>query len=422
MKSVTYDVLYLTGSFDYGDSESGNYLLYKCLETINDVNVKIILLSGKTNKPYNKNITTRINNIDLKLLSDTELLKIIPAHKILILNSADLLPRQIRLLSDNYNNTTLYYLMTHDLLGNGSSYPELDNSFNGEQINDKIRFLNGIALNIICASTHSMNIVTASPFYNFDKTVIPLPFDEIPSVTTQADPEITADQLNLIANKAQSINNSSNLPFLRNIIRYLTNISDNSNSPAINRNGYSIDAHKKKILWGTTQPNTPRKGLHLFNKILEIIGTKYPNAAQDIQIITAGPTPDIIPEFNHINLGSIRNREQLSLVYNFCDVFACTTLSDAGPMMVVESIKNNCPVIGFDRSILIDLIAYNKNGIVIAELDLDNFADKLYESLFVRKIEIDHELITKFNSQESVTRKWEMLIKRILNHYSHAIT
>jgi glycosyltransferase involved in cell wall biosynthesis len=250
--------------------------------------------------------------------------------------------------------------MTHWLYGNGSAYPELENDFIGDVVNKRLHIFENYETYIINGSSYSALIHSNSKFCNIKNIILPFPFEEID-----------------IDNNFEKIN----------------------------------DVDKKVILWGTTQPETTRKGKEYFENILDWFYKMCDNP-NDILIKTIGPKSEINTKFDVEYLGSIPNRKELSKVYKNVDVFALTTLADAGPMMATECIKNNTPLVSFSTNIATDLVSDGKNGYIVSETK--EYASKLYEILYNKTFHMDLDYVKKFNSQETVATKYNEFFKKLL--------
>ncbi len=347
------DVLYISGTFDYNESISGNYIIYKILKKC-DFNLKVL--------PLFKSTKQVIDNKDL--LPYKLGIKKIPEHKILVISGNDIAPNILENICKKYNSTLVCIAMTHWMYGNTSQYPELDDDFQGPNVNSRLNLYNSVKSYIITASSYSTSIHKLSNFSHIPVVQIPFPFEEIESV----------------ANFKRS----------------------------------STD--KKVILWGTTQPETLRKGKKQFEEILDNL-FKIVEHPDDILIRTIGPKSEIKTKFKVEYLDSIPNRLTLSTIYKNSDVFALTTLADAGPMMATECIKNGTPLVSFRTNISIDFIDKGKNGFIV-EQNYD-FANKIFEILYKKNVHIDLEYVKNFNSEDVVYQKYDSFFKKILREYKN---
>jgi glycosyltransferase involved in cell wall biosynthesis len=354
------DILYICGTLEYGSSVSGNYILYKCLKNIQNVSLKILpVYSWKSSLEGDDEFLPYIPNFDK--LSSEELISKLPKHKILFLSGNDFRHDQIHDICTHFGSKLVVIAMSHWIFGNTSHHPDLDDDFEGPIVGDRYRLYDSLDARIITASTNSLNIMKNSLFKNIKAEVIPFPLDEI-------------DVYDGVVEKRKD--------------------------------------GKKTILWGAQSPLARRKGKLEFEKILEILYNKCKDP-NNIIIRKIGPEYDINTKFEIEDLGFIQNRTELSKVYKSSDVFALTTLADAGPMMVAECLKNETPVISFPTNISLDLIGDGKNGYIANSLE--EYADSLLRLLYDNDFHIDLEYVKRFNSQEISYKKYNDFIKNLLN-------
>jgi glycosyltransferase involved in cell wall biosynthesis len=361
------DVLLVTGTLDYGGSVSGNYILYKILKKVEGLTIKVLPIWDveQNNKIDESDLLPHIENWQT---TDglTELVPLLPEHKILFLTSRDLGHRQIYDICTHFGSKMVTITMSHWIFGETQSYPEIYesitgiNDFYGNLVNERARLFKEIKSYIIVGSTNSYNVLKSSQFYDIDTELIPFPFEEI-----DVDSKFVKTKKN-----------------------------------------------KKVILWGTTQPYNPRKGKHYFENILNWLYEKCENPS-DILIKTIGPNPQLETNFEVENLGTISDRIGLTKVYGDSDVFALTTLADAGPMMAVECLKNNTPLVSFATNISMDVVKDGKNGYVVN--GTEEFADKLYDILYKNDYHMDLDYVKQFNSEKSVVEKYKNFFNKIIN-------
>jgi len=357
MQENKCDILYVCGMLDYEASVSGNYIFYKILKKIENVKLKVLPLFPQTNQPIDiddflKYIVPSPEYVD-------NLINSIPEHKILVFSGDDFPVELIQYICNKFNSKFVTITMTHWMYGNGTQYPELDNTFDGDIVRKRANIYNSIDSHIIVGSSHSMNIHNNSLLANISSELIPFPFDEI-----------EVDDSLKIANE------------------------------------------RKVVLWGTTQPDQPRKGKDYFENILDWLYTMCDNP-NDILIKTIGPKAKINTKFDIEHLGMIPNRKELSNVYKNVDVFALTTLADAGPMMATECIKNNTPLVSFPTNIAADFVNDGKNGYIVN--GTEEYAKKLYEILYNKNFHMDLDYVKKFNSGDVVMKQYNEFFKKLLN-------
>jgi glycosyltransferase involved in cell wall biosynthesis len=357
-KDTQCDILYVCGDIDYGDSVSGSYILYKILKKLDNVKIKVLPVFD-----FNKSKNKVDSNDFLPYIEPSQqnipyLLNEIPKHKILIASGNDLPENLIKHICQTNNSKLVNITMTHWMYGNKSEYPELDGLFDGPFIDKRVELYNSVDSYIIVGSTHSLNVHLKSKLSNIPYELIPFPFDEI----------------------------------------------EMDDSPKVTNN-------RKTILWGTTQPETARKGKEYFENILDWLYKMCDNP-NDILIKTIGPKSNIDTKFDVEYLGVIPNRKELSKVYKNVDVFALTTLADAGPMMATECIKNNTPLVSFPTNIASDFVEDGKNGYIVD--GTEEYAKKLHDILYNKNYHMDMEYVKQFNSEETVVKKYNEFFKKLL--------
>tara|TARA_R110002020_G_scaffold269623_5_gene484931 strand:+ start:140 stop:1240 length:1101 start_codon:yes stop_codon:yes gene_type:complete len=361
------DILYISGGLDYGDAVSGNYILYYLFSKLeNKYDIKYIGLWDHQQKQ--KYDSQKFVHFETSLTSKTneELDSIIPEHKILFLAGDDLTNKQLEYLHEKFNNRTIMCMMTNWAYGCGKNncpswqapHPEIEGELFGSVPESRLETYKKINCGIVNVSSYSLKVQKKSLFSNLDSFLIPLPFHQI-----------------YIADKEKHENKC-----------------------------------EKIILWGSAHPTTRRKGLPEFQEALRILKEKHPTL-NNIEIHTAGPNPYLNSPYKVINKGPL-SAHQMSLAYQEADVFALTTLADAGPMMATESVKNNTPLVAFNTNVAMDITSNGINGYTVNSNE--EFADKLYAILFEADFEINHDFVKKFNGEESVLSKYKTLFDSIL--------
>ena len=353
------DVLLVCGILDYGDSVSGNYILYKTLKKVKGIRLKVLPMFRYTNIEVDAD--DFLPFIEPSAKNINELINVLPNHKLLFLSGNDFPNFIIKMICDRFNSKFAIITMTHWLFANTPSihYPEIEDDMNGEIIQQRKNLYESLDSTIILGSSYSKSILENSLLNNIKCEVIPFPFEEI-------DVDIE---------HKKSINQI------------------------------------KTILWGTTQPWTFRKGKSYFENVLEWLYKMVDNP-NDILIKTIGPKDEIKTNFNIEYLGTIPNRTELSIIYKNADVFALTTLADAGPMMAVECIKNETPLVSFATNISTDIVMGGKNGYIVD--GTEEYAKALYEILYNKNFHMDLDYVKKFNSEDGVIEKYEQFFKKIL--------
>ena len=188
------------------------------------------------------------------------------------------------------------------------------------------------------------------------------------------------------------------------------------------REFFKLPLDKKIIFWGTTQPESMRKGKLLFDECLDILWNKLDVEQRDsVIILNVGPSAGkfgIDSSFNTLYTGYIHTRAEMSLLYKLSDISVCTTIADAGPMMISESMCNETPVVAFDRSISCDLCVDGETGYLVKDLDIQRMSDSIEKLLFSSDLEMisqkSRQKYLSFHGRDKVLQKWKNLFDSIL--------
>jgi hypothetical protein len=359
MELKKYNVLFVSGEFDYGKSVSGCYILYQILKKVKNINLKVLPLFKNTIHPIDiDDFLPYLPNH--RNVSSEDIINMLPKHDIMFISGQDLTNQQIFDICKHFNSKFVNITMSSWLFGTTSHYPELDNDFEGPYVDNRLILYNNINAHIVAGSTYSLQVMKASKFKHLPHTLIPFPFEEIEMFHGYVDKR----------------------------------------------------TDKKTILWGTQQPNNPRKGKIYFENILEWL-YKMVKTPSDILIRYIGPTIPLNTKFEVEYLGHISNRIELSKIYKSNDVFALTTLADSGPMMATECLKNETPLVSFNTNISMDLVKDGKNGYIVD--GTEEFAKKLYDILYNKNYHMDLEYVKAFNSEESVVFRYEKMFDDLMN-------
>jgi glycosyltransferase involved in cell wall biosynthesis len=153
--------------------------------------------------------------------------------------------------------------------------------------------------------------------------------------------------------------------------------------PARRRLGLPQD--KKIIYFGAHSLQDPRKGFDYFQKALQILKqSSPPELAEKILLVFASSDaqdgmPDIPFSFQH--LGFLKSPEELACSYQACDVYACSSIQDAGPLMINEALMCGIPVVAFEMGAALDLVKNGKTGYRAALRNSAEFARGLEKVL-----------------------------------------
>lgn len=141
------------------------------------------------------------------------------------------------------------------------------------------------------------------------------------------------------------------------------------------------------IMNGSTSLNDTRKGLVYFCEAMQRL---YDMLSEDIRekvtLLIIGRNKESVqhllnklPEFDVKNIDYITDSRLMSLAYQATDIYVGTSLEDAGPMMVSDSLACGTPVVGFktgffdDEEIVIDGVS----GYGVEMKDVNMLAERI---------------------------------------------
>lgn len=146
------------------------------------------------------------------------------------------------------------------------------------------------------------------------------------------------------------------------------------------RQNLGIPVENKYILFGAASICREEKGMIYLIKALNILKQiSLDHSNIKILVVGAGDVTDILP-FPYINIGFVDSCEKMAEVYRACDVYLSSSIQDAGPAMVNESLMCGRPVVCFNIGVATDLIT-NEVGYVARFKDSQDLATGLNEVL-----------------------------------------
>ena len=121
------------------------------------------------------------------------------------------------------------------------------------------------------------------------------------------------------------------------------------------RKQWDFPIDKKIVFFGATSLNERRKGIKELLEALPLVQTK------DVVFVAAGKTEGLTLPENTISVGYL-NEAQLIQMYQMADIYVCSSLADAGPMMVNQSLMCGTPVVAFPVGASVELVQTGKTG------------------------------------------------------------
>jgi glycosyltransferase involved in cell wall biosynthesis len=366
------DIIHISGFDTYNTHDSGNYIVFNALREL-DYDSKMILALGK-NKP----------DKDTFLIPKHKIIDSIEEAKVIVLHDSLLSSQEIKRMYEKLGCQIIIITMTHFHLTTENSqgcpsYPELnsdsENVANQKLLTNKKDVIKSLPITLVYGSTYTGNITEKFDIYN-KKVLIPLPAD-VPYCKSSKD----------------------------QVRRHL-----------------GLDIDKKYVFWGTTQPQTHRKGKKLFDECLDHLWNNLEEKQRDkVVILNVGPNPGVFgksSDFKTLYCGYQKTRKDMSVRYRAADVSVCTTTADAGPMMISESLCNETPVIAFDRSIAIDLCKNGETGYLIPNLNTEDMSNSIKKILFEDDIlemsEKSRKKYLTFHEKDVIIHTWNKLFKSLM--------
>ena len=156
----------------------------------------------------------------------------------------------------------------------------------------------------------------------------------------------------------------------------------------IAREALGLPKEKKIVLFGCFSLDDSRKGgdylLEALMKLLHDSSLNGMKLGDEVVLVTMGRKGEFdaskIPA-EWIHLGPVNDDRMVSLVFQACDVFACPSIDDVGPMMINEAFMCGTQVVAFDSGVAPDLIVSADAGYVVEHGDVTGFSVALSRCL-----------------------------------------
>jgi glycosyltransferase involved in cell wall biosynthesis len=150
-------------------------------------------------------------------------------------------------------------------------------------------------------------------------------------------------------------------------------------------------AGRKVIFIGAQKISDPRKGMAALIEALALLAQKLDGIDFPILLVAGqmgGSEFSGLP-FHVVKVGKI-SEDDLAACYAAADVFACPSIEDSGPMMILESISLGVPVVAFRMGCSEDVIYEGCNGYIAPLGNVEAFADGLRSVLSWSEVEISN--------------------------------
>lgn len=148
------------------------------------------------------------------------------------------------------------------------------------------------------------------------------------------------------------------------------------------REGLNISTDKFVIFFGCQYLHDKRKGVKYLLKALHILySTMTKEERNDVLIMVAGGYFDLIKnqlEFENKYLGYV-NLSELPKIYSTSNVFLCSSIIDAGPVMVNQAMSCGTPVVSFEVGTALDVVKNRNTGYCAKVKDVNGYSEGIME-------------------------------------------
>lgn len=166
---------------------------------------------------------------------------------------------------------------------------------------------------------------------------------------------------------------------------------------------------------GAANINVSRKG---FNRLVEAINFLPKNVTSKLLLVVASRDSLSIESLFNIDVCNIGflDSNRLSLMYSASDVFLSSTIDDAGPSMVNQSLMCGTPVIAFKVGVALELVENMKNG-YLAELG-DSYDFAIGISKIIELMSSEEASVRNYCREVAMLHNsYDAFSKRIMNIY-----
>jgi glycosyltransferase involved in cell wall biosynthesis len=142
-----------------------------------------------------------------------------------------------------------------------------------------------------------------------------------------------------------------------------------------------LPANETIFLWGAASLGNLRKGYSYTARAMELI---QKNGKIEPLLITMGKEKRMDEKYplgKVKHFGFVKDPARQALMYSAADLFLCSTLADAQPQTVVESLACGTPVIAYDIGPMPELVQDGKTGFIVPEVSVESLEATLEEVL-----------------------------------------
>lgn len=162
------------------------------------------------------------------------------------------------------------------------------------------------------------------------------------------------------------------------------------------RKKFDISDEKKYVIFfGCQNLDDERKGIRYFFEALVYLKQMMGASSDSVLVVTAGKDYEKIKKhipFDSRGFGYVSMHE-LPELYSVASCFVCSSINDAGPMMVNQSLCCGTPVVGFDMGAVKQVVKNHGSGICVPLKDSRGLAEGILQIL--RMAEEDYQMMSQ---------------------------
>lgn len=184
---------------------------------------------------------------------------------------------------------------------------------------------------------------------------------------------------------------------------------------------FGVSEDKKfKVLFGCQNISDERKGTkYLIEAINIFIKGLSTDERSSILVMTIGQDFELVkPLLKGIDTYDFgyTSVERLASIYAFADVFLCSSVNDAGPMMVNQALCCGTPVVGFEMGVCLDAVKDQGTGYCAKLFDVEDFA-KGITKIFRQTCSERAEMRFRCTDLSQRMFSYEASVKRMIDGY-----
>lgn len=176
------------------------------------------------------------------------------------------------------------------------------------------------------------------------------------------------------------------------------------------------------ILFGSQNIHDERKGIKYMVEALNLFSKKLTEEERSkVLLVVIGrdfyKIKNLIDNrLSHLELGFV-TMDFLPNVYSMSDVFLCSSINDAGPMMVNQSLCCGTPVVGFEMGTCLDCVKDKGTGYCAKLRDSEDFANGIY-SIFKLSDKEKKEMSNRCRVLAVETYSYKVTVDRFLQQFA----